>query len=532
MSLARINVQYLQKTLKSSRFYTTVVSTIEDEYTKVPQYPEILDLSREQVKKREYQAYYNTIRAVKTVEEKQIKLNMPKYYGFRCYMLYEDFIPYDNLNLVKHITKTHLIVNNELPLQVEIDTKVDLNSLKKDIEEILLLSYDGYRKSPEVEDKRLSKREAENFLTSACLQQIHRVLLNHLLPNFPHLLKTQVDIDPRIEAFWYVGGIAADNDDKAVRPVNDKCFQYVGKPTLAIRSAIPLEAEMSIEEVEKSNFEVPCFEFNPHTVGITRTRRRIVNTPGFWPGDTNQFGLISYHYRGHMAERTYEDDYLEALHRQGILASFSWLAAQANFLGFTTYNDLTYPLLTQTIITNGQIWSFYKYQLNTMLMHLRYMDTNLKKNLCWATNELKLFEEIKDHKVIGFNDDVLKMLLNFYCNVPKERAGVDFLPFLSNEEKVIADYEDDDKRQWLEREYKFITSNRPRHLLPYEIYHWEKIYKIDHNKRPLDARRRPFELNQNPWNRTYDARIARYIPRKHRPNVKRHVGRYAKEYFP
>lgn len=255
---------------------------------------------------------------------------------------------------------------------------------------------------------------------------------------------------------------------------------------------------------------------------------------GFWPGDTYKFGLLSYHNRGHMLERLDTDlvDEKEAIHRQGIMASYGWLHAQANFLGFTTFNDITYPLVTQCIVTNGQLWSFYVYQLNTMLFHHKNIKENPKKNICWATKEMKLFEEIQDGKIIGFNEDVLKTLVKFYSNASKSRDGVELEPYLSKEEKLIADYEDDEKRQWLEREYKFITSNRPRHTLPYEIYHWEKIYKIDHKKRPFEARRRPFELFIDPWKRKYDERQSAYIPRKLRPHLKHNQGRYAKEYFP
>lgn len=532
MSVARINVRYLRKTLTHPRYYTTATSPIEDEYTKTPQYPKILDLTRFHVRKRERQDHNGNIKAVKTVEEKQIKLNMPKYYGFKCFILSEEDIPYDNLTLTQHITKTHLIVNDQLSFAESFDGNVDFKSLRDDIEEVLILGYEGYRKSIDIEEKRLTNVQSENMLSSILVQQIHRAIFTNLMSNYPHLQNTQMDIDPRIESSWFVGGISDTGEAENDRGINDKVFHYAGKPTLTVRSEIPLLPEMSLDAVEKSDFEVPHFEYSPQTVGVFRDRRRIVNTPGFWPGETHQFGLISYHKRGHMLERPYEDDHLEGLHRQGILASFSWLNAQANFLGFTTYNDLTYPLLTQTVITNGQLWSFYVYQLNTMLMHLRFEDQNQKKNICWATKELKLFEEIKDHKVIGFNDDVLKMLIKFYTNIPKERVGVEMRPYLSKEENVIAEYADDDKRQWLEREYKFITSNRPRHKLPYEVYHWEKIYKIDHKKRVMDPRRRPFELFINPWNRPYDERKPFYIPRKFRPDVKKHVGRNAKEYFP
>lgn len=184
------------------------------------------------------------------------------------------------------------------------------------------------------------------------------------------------------------------------------------------------------------------------------------------------------------------------------------------------------------MITNGQTWSFYVYQLNTILNHSKYVTENDKKNICWAIPDLKLFEEIKDGKMIGLNENVLRMLIQYYANTPEERLGVNMKPYLDQQYQKSAEYEDDDKRKWLEREYKYLMSNRPRFKEFYEIYHWEKIYKIDHKTRPMDPRRRPFELMKNPSRRTLDDRQALYIPRALRPDLPRHKGRYAKEYFP
>lgn len=255
---------------------------------------------------------------------------------------------------------------------------------------------------------------------------------------------------------------------------------------------------------------------------------------GFWPGNPNQFGLLSYHKRGHFLNRTYNDpsETKEALHRQGILASFGWSNALANHLGFTTFNEITYPLVTQTVITNGQFWSFYVYQLNTLLFHSKHASENPRRNICWASPELKLYEGIEDGKIVGFNDDTLKKLVKLYANAPEERLGVNLRPYLSDEEKVIAEYGDAEKRTWLEREYKHLMTNRPRGKLPYEIYAWEKIYKIDHKTRPMDKRLRPFELFQDPFKRRLDDRKPFYIPRAQRPDVPRHVGRNAKEFWP
>lgn len=314
----------------------------------------------------------------------------------------------------------------------------------------------------------------------------------------------------------------------------DRAIQYTGMPSVTLRSNLPLLPVVPLSEAENPALEVPCFNYDPRVAWVFTDYNHGVNVPGFWPGEKNQFSLISYHKKGHFVDRNFNDpgESKDALNHQGILASFGWLNAVANFLGFTTFNEITYPLVTQTIITNGQLFSFYVYQLNTLLFHSKNAEENPRRNICWASGEFKLYENIEDGKLIGFNDDVFKKLLKFYVNIPEERLGVNLRPYLGAHEKVIADYADDDKRTWLEREYKHIMSNRPRQKLPYEVYNWEKIYKIDHKTRPMDKRLRPFELFQNPYTRTLDDRQPFYIPRCERPDLPRNKGRYKKEYWP
>lgn len=97
---------------------------------------------------------------------------------------------------------------------------------------------------------------------------------------------------------------------------------------------------------------------------------------------------------------------------------------------------------------------------------------------------------------------------------------------------IITCPQDVDKRKWLEREYKFLVSHRPRFKELDEIYAWEKIYKIDHDTRQVDKRRRFFEFFKQPWKRTLDDRLPEYVPRALRPDLPRNKGRRAKEYWP
>lgn len=111
------------------------------------------------------------------------------------------------------------------------------------------------------------------------------------------------------------------------------------------------------------------------------------------------------------------------------------------FVGFTTVNDITYPLVTQTILTNGKEFYFYVYQLNTILLFNKNATDNPKRNLCWASGSQKLYEEVKEGKVVGLNDEVVKMLVKLYLNEPQDRLGVNLRPLLSEQEKLAADYE-------------------------------------------------------------------------------------------
>lgn len=132
-------------------------------------------------------------------------------------------------------------------------------------------------------------------------------------------------------------------------------------------------------------------------------------------------------------------------------------------IGFSTFNDITYPLVNQMIITNGQYWSFSAYQLNTIIFNQSYADKNPKRNICWITDPIKLYEKIENNKLVGFNDVVIKNLIKFYINVPHEKIGINMKPYLGMEEQKVADIKDDDKRIWLEKRYKHMMSSRPRH---------------------------------------------------------------------
>lgn len=118
----------------------------EDEYTETPEYPHILDTSLQGRKKREREILHEKIKNINTIEEKQIALNMPRYYGWRTVMLLEDRIPYNAMSLVQGYTKSHFIPSDKLPnAYKESEQSADelVKEVKSQIEDAIAIELEG-----------------------------------------------------------------------------------------------------------------------------------------------------------------------------------------------------------------------------------------------------------------------------------------------------------------------------------------------------------------------------------------------------
>ncbi|VEN63901.1 unnamed protein product [Callosobruchus maculatus] len=284
MNLSRLKIP------KFRGFATAIHTPEQNEYTSKPHYPPIEDLSFRERIKRKKGALHEEIRNVKTVEEKQIKLNMPKYWGFKCYMVDEEYCPYNNLPLAQHITRTHLKSERNLPeLYDSLDVSNLASQLNNEVEETVLIEAEGYRKK--VKDKLLGTEDGEDF-ASALTKGINRVIMNHLSKQYSHILEAQVDFEPRIESTWYAGGMNPPENIRRLRDgrawsreykddPTDRIMVFLGSPILTLRSVQPLPMVMSNSELESSSLELPEWKFDPRVVGTqTEQNRRIVNVPG------------------------------------------------------------------------------------------------------------------------------------------------------------------------------------------------------------------------------------------------------------
>lgn len=184
-------------------------------------------------------------------------------------------------------------------------------------------------------------------------------------------------------------------------------------------------------------------------------------------------------------------------------------------------------------MTDGQNWSFYVYQLNTTLLHSHFAHKNKLANECWGTKEMRLYEEVDEKgRLTGFNDKIINNLLRFYLNQPADREGVEMKPYLQPGQQYVSDIKEGEKRRWLDSHYKNLVSNKPRHKVAYEVYNWEKIYMIDHNTRPLAARRRPFQLRYNPYDKHLNAHKPKYLAKALRPDGPKSKQKRENTYYP
>lgn len=134
--------------------------------------------------------------------------------------------------------------------------------------------------------------ELNRLLGSEIVTQINRLLLMALRDDCAHLSETEVDLDPRHEAFWFVGGVDPPESVKRMRDgvewqkefVNDpvdRAVQYIGRPYLAVRHRTPLRPIRPMQEEGRETLEkVPLYKYDARTVGFATTHRHGTTIPG------------------------------------------------------------------------------------------------------------------------------------------------------------------------------------------------------------------------------------------------------------
>lgn len=131
----------------TKRALATRVIENPEEYSDKPEYPPILDVSYKAKRKRIKEKYHEEFKQVGTVEEKLIKINLPKYYGWKTLSLNENNPQYNALGMSQYITRTDLKEVDGLPefykKNDEFGTKV-AEKVKSEVEDVIGYEYSGY----------------------------------------------------------------------------------------------------------------------------------------------------------------------------------------------------------------------------------------------------------------------------------------------------------------------------------------------------------------------------------------------------
>lgn len=107
-----------------------------------------------------------------------------------------------------------------------------------------------------------------------------------------------------------------------------------------------------------------------------------------------------------------------------------------NVAGFSYVHDLTYPFTTQCVVTDGQMFRFLCYQLNTLRLWVDdgvEPSSNPLRNIVWASEPMPLYNP--DTQAV--NDEMLKVLLKCVLLQPAVRHGVEMRPYLPDEQAPI-----------------------------------------------------------------------------------------------
>jgi hypothetical protein len=159
---------------------------------------------------------------------------------------------------------------------------------------------------------------------------------------------------------------------------------------------------------------------------------------GHWFGDSREFNFLTVHDTTDLlrfASKYGDSEVQSTLESMVMTSAHAELTAQAYYLGFSMWNDLTYPLYGQFIYTDGRKFAVAKYQLNTLQL---WNPCAPLKNTCEVTELKKYFDllgsgphtfskrtsalslyEIDDNgQVTEFNDELFAQILAVFDSRP------------------------------------------------------------------------------------------------------------------
>ncbi|XP_054628344.1 39S ribosomal protein S30, mitochondrial [Dunckerocampus dactyliophorus] len=242
--------------------------------------------------------------------------------------------------------------------------------------------------------------------------------LTHSLAIYnPQLLMCSLDRNPQVGFYWQRGEriIPKGHRRGSLEPTR---FQIDDHPLCQIRITEQLPQMVPMEDSYSA--DVPDVPYAPNLMPLfKRQYTNHIFTGSKLPDPAcyghTQFHLVPDRYHRDRMARRQQSDQVEVFLRANALASlFAWTAAQASYQGFWNYEDVSRPFVSQAVITDGKFFSFFCYQLNTLALSAQTDVDNPRKNLLWGTESMRLYEGVEDERVVGLNDDTVKLLVRFF----------------------------------------------------------------------------------------------------------------------
>uniref|UniRef100_A0A3B3ZUJ0 Uncharacterized protein n=1 Tax=Periophthalmus magnuspinnatus TaxID=409849 RepID=A0A3B3ZUJ0_9GOBI len=261
----------------------------------------------------------------------------------------------------------------------------------------------------------------QELVIGPLLRNLVSVLTHNLAKYNPLLLQSSLDLNPQVSFYWRRGERIIPKGHRKGR-VEPRRFQIDDHPHSQIRITQQLPQFAPMED--SYELEVPEITYAPDMLPMFKRQYENHIYTGAKLPDPARYGHTQFHlvpdcYHRERMNRQQQSDQIEVFLRANAMASlFAWTGAQAMYQGFWSHQDVTRPFVSQAVITDGKFFSFFCYQLNTAALSVQTDVDNPRKNVLWGTESLPLYDDIQDGEVVGLNDDVVKLLVQFLMNRP------------------------------------------------------------------------------------------------------------------
>ncbi|MED6238413.1 hypothetical protein ATANTOWER_020434 [Ataeniobius toweri] len=246
--------------------------------------------------------------------------------------------------------------------------------------------------------------------------------LTYSLAEYNPLLRlSSLDLRPQVNFYWRRGNRTIPKGHRKGQPEPIR-FQIDDRPHSQIR--IPQQLTQFTPLEASYTAEVPEVPYAPNLMPLFRRQYENNIFTGAKLPDPACYGHTQFHFvpdryhRERMARQNQSDQVEAFLRAHAIASLFAWTGAQATYQGFWNYEDVSRPFVSQAVITDGHFFSFFCYQLNTLALSVEVDTNNPRKNLLWGTESLRLYEDVQDGEVLGLNDGVIRLLVQFLVNQP------------------------------------------------------------------------------------------------------------------